>query len=133
MSERREELMEAINRAAVKGIEAAASKRATDIKPADVAQAKPQIESEVAKAVALSPEVQHVTNTEIWYTKRSRWGAIIGPLALVIGVGLRLFGIEYSFGLAEQGLLADGLTALGVLIGAWFSYQAGVATKPLGS
>lgn len=125
-------VVDAAVNAAMDAVTETAAKRDNNLSVPAVREAKPELIEAMTEAVAATPEVQHVTNTEPWFTKRSRWAAIIGPGAMVIGLALKFFGVEYSFGLTEQGLLAEALTALGTLVAGYLALRAGIATKPIG-
>lgn len=126
-------VVEAAVTAAMDAVTETATKRDNNLSTPAIREAKPELVEAMTAAVAASPEVQHVLNTEPWYTKRTRWAAIIGPATMVLGIGLKLLGVEYSFGLTEQGLLADALTALGTLVAGYLALRAGIATKPIGA
>jgi len=76
-------------KAAVGAVKSTAEKDTNNISIKSVTDAQPQLQAAIAKAIAATPEMQHVTNSEPWWTKRSRWGAIIGPVTLVLGLVLK--------------------------------------------
>lgn len=124
-----------ITNAAVHGILVAAQKPTNplSLEAVSASSSTSDIQREVEKAVVNSPELQHITNTEVWYQKRSRWSAIIGTAAPVIGMGLKMLGIEATFGAEEQIALTDALMGVGAIWAAYLAYRAGTATKPLGA
>lgn len=125
-------VVDAAVNAAMDAVTETAAKRDNNLSTPAVREAKPELIEAMTEAVAATPEVQHVTNTEDhWYQKRTSWAAIIGPACFIMGMALKLTGYDYSFGLEEQGLLADALAALGVFVAAVFARWAGIATKPL--
>lgn len=112
--------------AALRGVQKAALKDTNNLSSEAVAGAHRDLATEIGK----QPEIQHASNTEPWYTKRSRWASIIG-LAFTV---LTPLGTKFGLNLdpATQELVVTSCTTIGGLIAAYLAYRAGVATKPLG-
>lgn len=121
----------AATREAMKALTETARSRDNKLSSPAVAGAKDDLVDAMEARISKLPEIQHASNTEPWYTKRSRWGAIIGPSSFIIGIMLKITGVDIEFGAAEAATLADALTALGVGVSALFSLWAGIATKPM--
>lgn len=87
------------------------------------------VKEKVAQEIAKSPELQHVTNQEPWYKKRSRWASIIGPIFATIVPVAAVYGLDIPIGTEE--LVVGGLSWAGSVWAAYLAYRAGTATKPL--
>lgn len=122
-------LAAAVQRATAAVAQTAASPR-NDMSTAAVAEAKPELQANIAAAIA--PVIANATNTEEhWWQKRTRWAVIVGVLFTVGAPWLVKLGIPIDA--ATKELAIGTLTTLGGLGAAWLSYRAGVATTPLGT
>lgn len=94
----------------------------TSLEPVEV----PAILNQIVTEAKISPEVQHVTNSEpAWYQQRSKWAAIIGALTPIAA----LAGFNVSPDMANT--VAGGISMVGSAIAAYLAYRAGTAKKPL--
>lgn len=118
-------------RAAVAAVQTTANRDTNALSPAAVVEAKPELQSAVARAIAAVPEVQVATNTEPWYQKRSRWSAIISIGMVVAGPLLTRFGLPIDQ--STQEWIATTLTTVGGIWSSYLAYRAGTASKPLGA
>lgn len=118
-------IADAVGRAVVKSANDPAAPGVTSAGPSTVAT----VQENVAREVLKSPELQHVTNQEPWYKKRSRWASIIGPVFGVLVPVAAVYGFNIPVG--TEAMVVAGLTAAGTAWAGYLSYRAGTATKPL--
>lgn len=108
------------------------------LQPKDAPKVAVAVENAVKGQVAViekevNARIDHLTNNEThWYQKRSRWAAIIATAAPIVGIGLKMIGVDFELGANEQVALTDALMAVGGIWAAYVAYRAGTATKPLG-
>lgn len=125
------EVAAAAARNATIAMESVAERPDNNMSPRAVEEASPQIQTAVERAINATPEMQHVLNTEPWYTKRSRWSAIISIAFVVLGPFISRAGLPVDT--ATANFISDLMTALGGAWAAYLAYRAGTAKVPLGS
>lgn len=98
-----------------------------------VEAASPEIAAAIQVAIDKTPEMQHVLNTEVFWRKRSFWGAFGSGLACTTSVAIAV--IQYmSTHTDDDGTFTASL--FGIALAAWggySSYRAGKANRPLGT
>lgn len=121
-------LQQAIVARVTQAVEITAERGDNQMNPGAVVEARPQLQASVAAAVA--PVVQHLTNTERWWQKRSRWSMIVSFALVVAAPALRRAGLG-DIDPAWQAYIIDGLTTCGNLAAGFLALRAGQALTPM--
>jgi hypothetical protein len=119
-------LMNAAGDAAVN----AANKPSTPADARAVRETVPEIQEAMAQKIATTPELQHVTNLEPFYQKRSWWSMAISGVLVVAGP-LILKYTGFTVGKDEVELTVTVMTAVGGIWAGYTAWRAGKATRPL--
>lgn len=117
------QILNVIVDAVVGATQKVAANPATPLQPV---QAGP-IAREIVEQIKATPEVQHVTNTEMhWWQQRSKWSMIFAVatpvIALATGYSVPPDAVEYA---------TTGIIGVGNAIAGFLALRAGQATKPL--
>lgn len=133
LSELRENpLVRVLTTEMVNAVSRAASKPDNNLPTSAVQSPKTRddIEREILVSVQQTPELQVVTNSEPWYTKRTFWSATISMLFVVLApLTIQFFGFDIG---PWQDFATTAVTTVAGLWAAFLAIRAGQATKPLG-
>lgn len=116
-------------KAAMGAVITEAGEPSNDMSPQAVSDTAPALEAAITKAVEASPEVQHASNTEHWWQKRSRWSAIVSIVLVIAAPAFTYAGIDIDP--ATKEFIVTSLTTLGSIVAGYLALRAGIATKPL--
>lgn len=112
-------IMEAIQRSTQK---VADNPAVPELRQADAPIVADQIFGELQRDAGF----QHVTNTEKWWQKRSRW-------SMIFAIGTPILAMTTGLAIPEemQEFAITGIIGVGNLIAGWLAYRAGTAKTPL--
>lgn len=122
-------VVEAAAEKAMEALTKEAGKSTNAMSVTAVADAAPAIERAMEKAIAATPEMQHVLNTEAhFWQKRTFWSALASAATFLGAAGIYI-AERMSTGDANE--LTLGLMFSAALAG-YGAIRAGIATRPLG-
>lgn len=130
MSNQAQIIQASIVKSATKAVQETAASPTNQMSVPAVADAQPELTENVAAAVASNPMVQHLTNTEPWYKKRSRWSMIVSFALVAASPVLRHYGVS-GLSPETQAWLIDALTTCGNLAAGFLALRAGQALTPM--
>lgn len=127
-------VIDAAMRAATAAVFATAASPTNSMSSSAVAGAQPELQANIATAIAADPVVQNATNTEPhWWMKRTFWSALASSGAAV-SAGVFAALNYMSSHVTDNGSGTISIVTIGFALWAGYSaWRAGVATTPLGT